>query len=86
MTIDPALERDYEYFQSIMADLLKEHAGKFVLIRNQTLVGFYDTDEAAYKEGVERFGNVPLLIAKVEREERAVRIPSLQLGLINASP
>jgi len=84
MAIDPALEKDYEYFQSIKAGLLKEHAGKFVLIRNGEVVGFYDTDEAAYEEGVKRFGNVPILIAKIEPEEGVVWIPTLQLGLLNA--
>lgn len=82
--IDPELLKDYKFFQSIKEDLLTKHNGKVALVKNEELIGVYDTTEAAYAEGIKRFGNVPLLIARIQAEESIVQIPSLQLGLLNA--
>lgn len=42
------LKEEYEYYQSIREDLAKEHAGKFVAIKDTEILGFYgDYMEAA---------------------------------------
>ncbi|HEV3260573.1 MAG TPA: hypothetical protein VG013_27200 [Gemmataceae bacterium] len=62
-----ALEREYELFERQMPDYLREHAGEYVLIHGDD-VSFWKTGEEAYDAGVLRFGVVPMLIEKIERE------------------
>jgi len=55
--------------------------GKFVLVKNRELSGSYDSDVSAYSEGLKKFGNVPLLIVQVSKDEPTAYIPALMLGL-----
>jgi len=82
--IDPELRKDYEYFQKAKKDWLAEHSGKYALVKGGKLIGVFDTDAAAYAEGVKRFGNTSMLIARIQPQESIVWIPALQLGLTNA--
>ena len=38
---------DYVFFESKLPELLKDHIGQFVLIKDQTIHGFYSTIEEA---------------------------------------
>jgi|RifCSP13_1_1023834.scaffolds.fasta_scaffold75080_2 hypothetical protein len=42
--MDPTLQKDYQYFVSIRDELIREHLGKFALIRNGSLIGVFDTE------------------------------------------
>ena len=82
--VDPELKRDYDFFQATKKDWLDQHSGKYALVKGRKLIGVFDTDAAAYAEGIKRFGNVSMLIARIQPQESVVWIPSLQLGLLNA--
>lgn len=84
MSEDKPLEKEYQYYLKIKAELLKQHQGKFALIKGEELIGTYDTAENAYKVGLGRFGNVPFLIIRVQENEEKVWIPALELGLLHA--
>lgn len=58
-------EEDAQYYQSIAADLSREHKGKFVLIKDRTNIGIFSSFEDAHKEALRRFGNVDVFIAQV---------------------
>jgi len=79
-----ALEKELEFFQTVKADLIKNHADKFVLIHGSDICGTYDTAENAYVEGVKRFGREPFLIKKITEKEETYRNQALSLGLMNA--
>lgn len=79
-----ALEQEARYYASRKAEFLKCYEGQFVLVRGETFVGAYTTEEQAYAAGLEKFGNVAFLIRRVEKEEPIARIPALTLGLLNA--
>ena len=78
------LEREQAFFEEHRAEWLEHHEGKFALIHGTELAGFYDTDEKAYEEGVDRWGVVPFLIKRVLREDPIEHIPALFHGLIHA--
>lgn len=59
-------EEDIAYYQSIAADLLKNHNGKYVLIKNRANIGIFSSFEDAHKEALKRFGNTDVLIAHIE--------------------
>ncbi len=81
-----ALEREVETFQNHLPEWLKLHEGKFALVVGEELVGMYDEAGAAYQAGVERFGNVPVLIRQVRDGDETAFFPALMLGLIDANP
>jgi hypothetical protein len=80
------LQKEYAFYLKIKGDLLKQYAGKFALIKGEDFAGAFDTDADAYKIGLEKFGNNPFLIVRIQETEEKSWTPILQLGLLNANP
>jgi len=80
------LETELNLYESIKADLLKNHAGKHVLIIGTEQLGIFDHPEEAYKFGIENWGNVPMLIKQIEPNESVELVPAMVLGLLYAHP
>ncbi len=78
------LEQELAHFERIKADLLKNHAGKFALIKGEEFIGAFDSADNAYKEGVTRFGREPFLVKRISEQEEVYRNSALFLGLMNA--
>lgn len=70
------LNPDFEFFESNLPDLLKDHRGKFVLIKDKTIHGIYPTVEDALKNGYDKFGNTDFLIQEITDEKRVNYINS----------
>ena len=86
-TVGPeALQEELAFFESMKAEWLLAHEGKFALIKGRQLAGFFDSDEQAYATGLEQFGNTSFLIKQVLKEEPVQTIPALHFGLIRAHP
>lgn len=79
-----ALEKELKYFESIKAELLKNHAGKFALIKGEEFAGAFDSPENAYIDAVKRFGKDIFLIKRISDQEEVYRNQALFLGLQNA--
>lgn len=80
-----ALDRELRLFEENRERFLAEGlAGRFVLIKGEEIVGFYPSPSDAYNVGIQRFGNVPMLIKKVSKDEPTASVPALTLGLIHA--
>ena len=78
------LEVELKLFEEKREEWLAHHEGKFALISEQQVAGFYDSAESAYEEGVLRWGTVPFLIKQISRSDPIEHIPALVHGLINA--
>ncbi len=78
------LEKEREFFRTNQAEWSKQHPGKFVLIKEDSLIGVFDTPDNAVAEGMRQFGTGSFLVRSVEQRDDAVRIPALMFGLINA--
>jgi hypothetical protein len=78
------LQKELDYYKAHGEELLQQHQGKFVLIKDQKLLGVFDTDLAAYQEGIAKLGNTIFLIKMVTKEEPVQQIPALTLGILNA--
>ena len=74
------LEIEQDYFARNKEELLKHHEGKFALISGESLIGIWDSQERAYREGVIRFGKASFLIKQVLEEEPVASIPLLLVG------
>lgn len=79
-----SLAEEIAYFEEHRQEWLKTYPDLFVLVMGRELVGAFSTFEEAYNVGVERFGNVPMLIKQVRESEPIERSPALMLGLIRA--
>jgi len=49
------VDQNFAFFQPKLPELLKTHRGKFALIKNQEIIGFYDTVMDAQTTGAKFF-------------------------------
>ncbi len=78
------LEKERQYFAAHEADWLKAHRGRFVVIKDDTLVGIYETLDEALAAGGHQFGLKPFLVRRLGEPTEEIRIPALTLGLLRA--
>lgn len=48
------LKEEFEYYLSHQDELLKEYTGKFIVIKNKSVIGVYDSEIDAYTESVKK--------------------------------
>ena len=80
------LEKELAYYQENLKTWLKQSPGKFVLIKEEELVGMFDTNEEALSAGASRFGLASFLIRRIEKSQEDIKLPALTLGLLYANP
>lgn len=72
-----ALAGDIATYRARVAEMVEEHEGQYVLIRQGEIIGFFPNRSKATREGYRRFGIVPFLVRKVTPTERVVYIPNV---------
>lgn len=77
------LRRELETYESMKRELLERYRGKVVAIKGGELLGVYDSEEDAFRDVVERYGFVPVLIKRVVDEEKPEEMPSYTYGLLD---
>ena len=78
------LEKELETFNKLKDELLKTYKDKFALIRGEEFVGAFDTPDAAYQAGINKFGKEHFLVKRVAEKEEVYRNQALILGLMHA--
>lgn len=68
-------EQECAYFEAHKDDLLAQHRDQFAVIKGDRLIGLFPTHRAAYEAGLERLGNVDMLIRRLTEEEPQVTLP-----------
>lgn len=79
------LDKELQFYQENLQEWLKTYSGKFVVVKDNELIGFFDNNEQALSEGARRFGLTSFLVRRVEPTQKEVSIPALTLGLLNAN-
>jgi hypothetical protein len=79
------LREEIAFFEQNRAELAKNHAGKFALVKGHKLIDTFTTFPEAYSKGVEIFGPEPFLVKPILPEEPKHTIPVLSLHLLHAS-
>jgi hypothetical protein len=70
-----ALAEEWDTYRQEVARLLeKGHAGQFVLIKGNEVVGLYDTWEAARTAGLQRYLMEPFFVHPIRAEEPYLRL------------
>lgn len=78
------LETELRFFDEQREALLREHEGKFALIKGEKLHGAFDTQDNAYEHGVDLFGADEFLIKQILAKDPIEDLPSHVLGLTYA--
>jgi hypothetical protein len=78
------LEKELETFNKLKDELLKSYKDKFALIHGEEFVGAFDTPDAAYQAGINKFEKKPFLVKRIAEQEEVYRNQALSLGLMNA--
>jgi hypothetical protein len=65
MSVVNELQDEIRTFEANRERLLGEALGKYVLIHGDQILGIYDTEGDAIKEGYKEVGNVPFLVRRV---------------------
>lgn len=80
------LDAERAYFERNQSELEAHHYGRIVLIKDEELIGAFNTIQEALAEGTKRFGLTPFLVRQVGLPVNAVSIPALTLGILHADP
>ena len=80
------LDTERDYFDKHRDDLLRQYPGKFVVIKDQQLLGSYDTIQDALGAGAREFGMVSFLVRRTDQVAEEITIPALTLGILRADP
>ena len=78
------LERELRFYEEHRHELLAVNPGRFALIKGGELIGAFATLQEAYTRGIERFGNVPILVRQILPSDPAHKIPAFTQGLLRA--
>ena len=77
----PELEAELRFFNEHRVRLMHDAAGKFALVKGESLIGLFDSETAAIRHGYETLGNVPFLVKKVTEVDIPLNFTSFNLGV-----
>lgn len=75
------LDSELKTYEQNRDHLLGTAEGKFVLIRNNQVIGVYDSKMDAIAAGYQQFGNVPFLVKQIVKVETPQNFISNLLGV-----
>ena len=61
--------KDYEYFKSHLSGLLKKYKGKFLVIKDEAVVGAYFSFDEAYNDAVNTLAPGSFIIQQCVKDE-----------------
>lgn len=77
----PELETEWNYFNEHRAEFVEQAPGKFALIKGTSLIGMFDSEVSAIRNGYEKLGNVPFLVKQVTEVDIPLTFTSFDLGV-----
>ena len=72
------LDREFQTFQENKQNLVKNHKGKFVLIKDDEIIGIFENELDAVNQGNEQFKDSHFLVNEITDDKFKIRfMPSL---------
>lgn len=62
------IDANYDFFQRKLNSIIPDQLGRFAVLKNQEILGFFDKPGEAYRYAVERFGEQGYSIQEVTEE------------------
>jgi len=78
------LETEIRFFRENLAKWMEGHLDRVALVKGSVLIGFFDNEDAALKQGASLFGLSPFLIRRVSLEEQIIFAPTDSRGILRA--
>jgi len=78
------LEHELTFYEEHRHELLAGNRGQFALIKGEELIGAFSTLQQAYHHGIDKLGNIPMLIRQILPSDPAHKIPAFTQGLLRA--
>lgn len=72
------VDKNYDFFQRNLQQLIEEHADKYVLLKSAEIVDFYEGPGTAYRAGLSKFPD------KIFSVQRVTNVPD-ELGLMSVA-
>jgi hypothetical protein len=73
------LMTELETYKAHKSELLAKSKGKFVLIKDDQIIGVFDSHKEAVRYGYEHLGIVPVLVKEIKEIDTPLRIfPALR--------
>lgn len=66
---DIVLKNELSTFEKNKRNLIRNHLGEYVLIKDDEILGTYQSFNEAANKGIMKFGTNPFLVKKIEKEE-----------------
>jgi hypothetical protein len=63
------LSQERSIFEANLAEWRAAHLGQYVLIKDATVIGFYNSLDEAFGEGTRRFGLDPFFVKQIHPED-----------------
>lgn len=63
------LKKDFQYYLDNQEEIVKKYKGKYIVIKDQTIVGIYDNELEAYTESTKQFELGSFLIQECQPGE-----------------
>ena len=79
------LEQERAYYAAHEVEWEAAHPGRFVVVKNDRLLGAFSPMEDALAAGAASFGLESFLVRKLGQKQDEVNIPALTLGLLRAN-
>jgi len=70
------LELERQTYEQKKSELVGKSEGKYVLIKGKEIIGVFESEKDAIKIGIEKFGNSPFFVRKIERIEQTQNFTS----------
>jgi hypothetical protein len=80
------LDAERKFFDEHREELLRDYPGKFVVIKEQQILGSFDTIQDALGAGAREFGLASFLVRRTDQAPESFSIPALTLGILRADP
>lgn len=77
----PELETEWRYFNEHRGEFLEQAPGKYALIKGDRLLGMFDSEANAIRNGYEKLGNVPFLVKQITEVDLPLTFTSFDLGV-----
>ena len=76
-----SLEKEIAFFEQHRANLVNEANGKYALVKGESLVGIFETQDEAIRAGYRSFGNQPFLVKHIVLADIPLNFTSFHVGV-----
>lgn len=80
------LDTERKFFAAHAEEWAKAYPDRFLVVKDEQLIGDFATIEEALSAGASRFGLQSFLVRRAGEKEETVSVPALTLGLLGANP